>query len=1229
MLEQERSEELIVQRLEKGTAVDRFLPKHKPESGILKIRRETHHLIWSCNQNASDVIITSLGDIKEVRPNQASKDFERWPEEARKVEKSRCFVVYYGKEFKLRSLSIAALGIAECGEWILGINFLRDEYAEGSYIICLERFLRTEFYSMKNNKSTISFRDVKAFLPKINLWTSSNRLKELFDAKDDQRQGEIGFDQFLELIMMITWDKQEDRKMLMDLDQYSEDKSIVTMQEFQAFLVEQQHELEYHAASIIRNFVQDLQRNIQEPYFHVEEFFQYLFSKSNEVWNRRHSYVNQDMKQPLSHYWVASSHNTYLTGDQLASDSSVEAYARALRQGCRCIELDCWDGPKETPIIYHGHTITSKIGFLEVIKTIKDHAFVTSSFPLILSIENHCSLPQQKEMARLFKEVFGNSLLTTPIESHDERGRQVMPSPEMLKGKVMLKYRKLPGGTDELTPLVPNADELGEQGLDQVLLSDRLFLKNPVDHLAWQPHLFFLSQNGCLSFTEAEMDSDLDGDDQANGWRHSFCDSDDERHIYQSWYHGKLPGGREKAQELLQQYSYLGDGTFLVRLSENFIGDHTLSFWNQGKANHCRIKTRQEGDRTTFRLKDTYSFPNLNALIEHYHINPIRAQVNAQNPNELSIVLGKPVPRPNDHERMEWYHANMTKEEAEEYLGRIQDNGAFLVRPSQEPNSISISFRAQGSTKHCRVKQVDQSYLFGTATFENLVDLVKYYKREPLYRNVKLRYPVTRRVIDSLPDQDQLGVGQPGGYITCLRYNVVKAKFNYTAQKPDELTFPRHAIIHNVNKVEENWWKGDYGGSRQYWFPANFVEEIQPENINEGAGDTRILGDLQKGNVDLRGSDAVLKPYKEENPWNINFVIRLTAPTLYEELEIGCVSEQKAREWMDSISSVASIGDTSFQQKETKKRIDKDLSDLVVYFQCVNFDIQRRCHNEISSFPETKMMNHIKENPKALLEFHKVGFSRVYPKSTRVDSSNYNPMPMWNHGCQLVSLNYQTGDKNMQLNEGMFLQNGKCGYVLRPKCQMDPNYDPSDPTTLRNKYPLKLEIKIFGARHLTNTKKGCISPMVELEIIGCDYDSQKISTRTVRDNGLNPVWGETMHFDVMNPECSLIRFVVNDVDNFGDLNQIGQATYPVLCLRDGFRSVPLKNNFSDEIELASLLIYLKQSKGVENPTSYVDHLQELGIMREEAERNNDHERANQLAEAWKRLEISMRKTSNL
>jgi phosphatidylinositol phospholipase C gamma-1 len=78
--------------------------------------------------------------------------------------------------------------------------------------------------------------------------------------------------------------------------------------------------------------------------------------------------------------------------------------------------VDCWDGPDNNPIIYHGHTLTSKIKFYDVIKCIREHAFVTSEYPVILSIEQHCDIPQQQVMARQFKEVFGGKIVGRVVQ---------------------------------------------------------------------------------------------------------------------------------------------------------------------------------------------------------------------------------------------------------------------------------------------------------------------------------------------------------------------------------------------------------------------------------------------------------------------------------------------------------------------------------------------------------------------------------------------------------------------------------------------------------------------------------------------------------------------------------------------------------------------------------------------------------------------------------------------
>uniref|UniRef100_G1SSV4 Phosphoinositide phospholipase C n=1 Tax=Oryctolagus cuniculus TaxID=9986 RepID=G1SSV4_RABIT len=153
----------------------------------------------------------------------------------------------------------------------------------------------------------------------------------------------------------------------------------------------------------------------------VDGFMRYLSGEENGVVSPEKLDLNEDMSQPLSHYFINSSHNTYLTAGQLAGNSSVEMYRQVLLSGCRCVELDCWKGrtAEEEPVITHGFTMTTEISFKEVIEAIAECAFKTSPFPILLSFENHVDSPkQQAKMAEYCRLIFGDALLMEPLEKY-------------------------------------------------------------------------------------------------------------------------------------------------------------------------------------------------------------------------------------------------------------------------------------------------------------------------------------------------------------------------------------------------------------------------------------------------------------------------------------------------------------------------------------------------------------------------------------------------------------------------------------------------------------------------------------------------------------------------------------------------------------------------------------------------------------------------------------------
>ncbi|XP_019715512.1 1-phosphatidylinositol 4,5-bisphosphate phosphodiesterase beta-1 [Hippocampus comes] len=184
---------------------------------------------------------------------------------------------------------------------------------------------------------------------------------------------------------------------------------------------------------------------LEQGLISLQAFCSYLSSDENGVIPPDKLDQSEDMSFPLPHYFVNSSHNTYLTAGQLAGSSSVEMYRQVLLAGCRCVELDVWKGrtAEEEPVITHGFTMTSEISFKEVIEAIAECAFKTSPFPVILSFENHVdSLKQQAKMAEYCRSIFGEALLIDPLDRYPLESGVPLPSPQELMGKILIKNKK-------------------------------------------------------------------------------------------------------------------------------------------------------------------------------------------------------------------------------------------------------------------------------------------------------------------------------------------------------------------------------------------------------------------------------------------------------------------------------------------------------------------------------------------------------------------------------------------------------------------------------------------------------------------------------------------------------------------------------------------------------------------------------------------------------------------
>ncbi|KAM9816684.1 1-phosphatidylinositol 4,5-bisphosphate phosphodiesterase delta-3-A-like [Neosynchiropus ocellatus] len=356
------------------------------------------------------------------------------------VPEGHCLTVVFKGSRK--SLDLLCQTQEEARHWTRGIRTLQERVENMTQKEKLDHWIHAYLSRAdQNHDDKMSYDEVQSLLKMINIDLSDQYARSLFQKCDRSADGRLDHGEIEVFCRELLRRPELDAVFI----RYSANGCVLSTVDLREFLKDQDEDASVtHAQSLILTY--ELNPWAQKNQFMTPNgFTMYMLSKENCVFTPDHARVYQNMTHPLAHYFISSSHNTYLTKDQLTGDSSTEPYIRALSHGCRCVELDCWDGDKGEPVIYHGHTLTSKVPFVEVIQIINEYAFKASPYPLILSLENHCSVEQQAVMARHLRSILGEKLLTKAISGRDP---QRLPSPEDLKGKILVKAKKESAGED-------------------------------------------------------------------------------------------------------------------------------------------------------------------------------------------------------------------------------------------------------------------------------------------------------------------------------------------------------------------------------------------------------------------------------------------------------------------------------------------------------------------------------------------------------------------------------------------------------------------------------------------------------------------------------------------------------------------------------------------------------------------------------------------------------------
>ncbi|KHN74602.1 1-phosphatidylinositol 4,5-bisphosphate phosphodiesterase beta-4 [Toxocara canis] len=321
-------------------------------------------------------------------------------------------------------------------------------------------------------------------------------------------------------------------------------------------------------------------------------------------------------------------------------------------------------------------------------------------------------------------------------------------------------------------------------------------------------------------------------------------------------------------------------------------------------------------------------------------------------------------------------------------------------------------------------------------------------------------------------------------------------------------------------------------------------------------------------------------------------------PTSLASSETEDAADDRDPDEADFINEVALITQNSLDEKFVNNNISSaesdviasELSDLVNYMRAMgkltSFEESenKQMSSELFSMTETRAYELVKQSPIEFVNHNKRQITRIYPKGKRVDSSNFWPIKFWNCGCQMAAMNMQTPDTPFQMNSAFFEQNGRCGYVLKPNLMRKPDakFNPFETRNMDLVVPAYLSLTVISAQMLSVVCDKRPSTYVEVNFYGhfrdlSMFSKRKYRTRTVPDNGINPIYATNFYHEefkyekIIFPAMASIRLAV--FEDGGRL--LGQRFLQVHSIQPGYRHVLLRNASNRPIGPVTLFVLFR------------------------------------------------------